>query len=99
MRRTGSGPAATKSSLPTLSAQASGSSRPLSASACAASAKSSATMTLGSGEAIGSLGASWRIRLPFTAARAAPVVLLGAEAALLAAIHAEALDVLPDQSF
>ena len=49
IQRTGSGPATTNISLPTFSAQARGSSLSASASACIGLAKSSATMTFGSG--------------------------------------------------
>src|SRR4051812_21708402 len=55
-------------------------------------------LTACSRETFGRLGASWRIGLPLSAAGTAPVVLLGAEAAVLAAIHAQALDVLRDQA-
>ena len=50
IQRTGSGPATTNISLPTLSAQAAGSRRSASASACIGLAKSSATITRGSDE-------------------------------------------------
>src|SRR5438034_3427912 len=113
IRRTGSGPAATNSSLPTFSAQAAGSRRSTNAFAWIGSAKSSATMTLGSaciapftraegidsGDiAIRCLGAPRRIRFPFAAAGAAPVILLGTEAALFATVHAKALDMLRHQT-
>src|SRR5262249_594388 len=107
--RTGSGPAATNSSLPTLSAHAAGSRRSTSASARACSAKSSATMTRGSPaltcrppiasscESVGCLGTLGRIGLPLVATRAAPVVLVGGKPTLLATIHPQSLDVLADE--
>src|SRR5262245_65241849 len=105
IQRTGSGPATTNSSLPTLRPQAPGSSLSASASARIGFSKSSATKTRGkrvridmSGIAVGRFCTSWHVGLPFLAAGAAPVVLLGTKAALLAAVHAESLDVLRDES-
>ena len=48
-------------------------------------------------QCIGRFGAARRVGFPLAAARAAPVVLFRAEAALLAAIQAEPLDVLADE--
>src|SRR5574337_1542988 len=51
-----------------------------------------------SGVAIRHLRAAWRVAFPFLAARAAPVVLARAKAAMFAFVEAEPLDVLRNQS-
>src|SRR5512135_2438264 len=56
-------------------------------------------MTFGSlGITVRCLRPAWSIRLPLAAAGTTPVVLLGAEAALLAAVHPQPLDVLSHQA-
>src|SRR5262245_19827500 len=47
--------------------------------------------------AVGRFGASRRIGFPLAASGTAPIVLLDAKSALLASVHAEALDVLADE--
>src|SRR4030095_1873704 len=95
--RTDSGPPATKSSLPTLSAHAAGSRRSASARAAIARGGFSVILSDLSYVAVGRLRAPWRIGFPLAATRAAPIVLASAEAAVLALVEAEALDVLPDK--